>query len=570
MGGAPDREAVERMAATMDSRGPDSVGAWSDGQLAVAYRRLAVIDTESSGDQPMVDHDNGITIVFHGAIYNHDQLRHELGREGFSFFSSSDTEVVLKAHDHWGPRCTDAFVGEFAYVLFEHYSGRLFLARDRLGVKPLYLAELDGAVRFASTIPALLAGGGIDTELDPVALHHYLTWHGTVPAPRTIVAGVRKLEPATVTIITPDGRRVSENYWRPDYARYPRFKGWSVERWAEEFRYDFYTALERRMVADVPVAISLSGGLESRLMLPFLVEGGNEGLNTFSVGADETALALAQQFQTEHLSIEVSEDDLPESLAGAVSAMSEPVARDDAIATYLIAKALGSSYKVIQSGLGAADVFAAHRQYAALLGAGAGAADAYASRVFDRTHAEITAALQATYQLEEDPSRALLDWHFRLPGAEELVDRALRFDIDALLAADRLSVLDSMATASGLEVRSPYLDYEVVELMAACPPELKARDGGRAILEAAARDFVPEAAIDAPPTPSVLPAFPGPDLHALPSVREALAAAGERGVFRPEYIERLLAAPEEDRTPLGGSKLWPIALLELWLRANGL
>src|SRR5580658_8492900 len=165
------------MAATMADRGPDGAGSWADGQLAVAHRRLNVIDLSSMGDQPMVDYENGATIVFNGCIYNYQDLRSQLEREGYHFASTSVTEVILKAHDQWGHRCAELFVGMFAYVLYEHYSGRLFMVRDRLGIKPLYLAEVDGALRFASTLPALLAGGGVDTDLDPVALHHYLTWH---------------------------------------------------------------------------------------------------------------------------------------------------------------------------------------------------------------------------------------------------------------------------------------------------------------------------------------------------------------------------------------------------------
>jgi asparagine synthase (glutamine-hydrolysing) len=201
----PDRDAVERMAATMGDRGPDGAGAWSQGQAALAHRRLKIIDLSSAGDQPMVDAQLGLTIVFNGCIYNHRELRRELEREGHSFVSTSDSEVILKAHGQWGHRCVERFAGMFAFALYEHDSGRLILARDRLGIKPLYLAEVQGALRFASTLPALLAGGGVNTELDPVALHHYLSWHAVVPAPRTILAGVRKLAPATVMIVEADG-----------------------------------------------------------------------------------------------------------------------------------------------------------------------------------------------------------------------------------------------------------------------------------------------------------------------------------------------------------------------------
>ena len=190
---APDLDAVERMAATMGDRGPDGEGSWSQDAIALAHRRLKIIDLSSAGAQPMVDSELGLTIVFNGCIYNHRELRAELEPDGYRFFSTSDTEVILKAYAKWGRDCVTHFAGMFAFAIYEQRTGRLLLARDRLGVKPLYLAEVAGSLRFASTLPALLAGGGIDTEIDPVALHHYLSWHAVVPPPRTILKGVQKL-----------------------------------------------------------------------------------------------------------------------------------------------------------------------------------------------------------------------------------------------------------------------------------------------------------------------------------------------------------------------------------------
>src|SRR6478609_5100315 len=191
-----DREAVARMGATMDDRGPDGHGDWAEGPVALAHRRLKIIDLSEAGHQPMVDEALGLAIVFNGCVYNHHELRAELRGHGYDFASTSDTEVILKAYDRWGEDCVDHFRGMFAFALVERRTGRAFFARDRLGIKPLYLADVGGALRFASTLPALLAGGGIDTEIDPVALHHYLSWHAVVPAPRTMLRGVRKLAPA--------------------------------------------------------------------------------------------------------------------------------------------------------------------------------------------------------------------------------------------------------------------------------------------------------------------------------------------------------------------------------------
>src|SRR5215212_8285702 len=205
------------MAETMSDRGPDGTGAWSHGRTALGHRRLKIIDLSDRASQPMVDPELGLAVVFNGIIYNHRELRGDIAADGYRFFSSGDTEVVLKAYRHWGERCVERFKGMFAFAIAERDSGRLVLARDRLGVKPLYLADGPDALRFASTLPALLRAGDVDTTIDRVAMHHYLSWHSVVPAPRTILAGVRKLAPATVLTVEPDGRRRSRVYWDPPH-----------------------------------------------------------------------------------------------------------------------------------------------------------------------------------------------------------------------------------------------------------------------------------------------------------------------------------------------------------------
>src|SRR3954449_2760172 len=229
-GGRVDRAALERMGASLSPRGPDGQGLWAGGGAGLVHRRLAVIDLSERGAQPMRDEALGLRIVFNGCIYNHHELRGELQRLGHRFRSSSDTEVLLKGWAQWGEELPLHLHGMFAFCLVED-SGRAVLVRDRLGIKPLYLAEAPGGLRAASTLPALVAAGGVDTSIDPVALHHYLSWHSVVPAPRTILAGVRKLPPATTLTIEPDGRRREQRYWRARAERDPARAGWSEHDW---------------------------------------------------------------------------------------------------------------------------------------------------------------------------------------------------------------------------------------------------------------------------------------------------------------------------------------------------
>src|ERR1700712_1712234 len=218
-GRSADLGAVARMNACMVHRGPDGDGFWAHGPTALSHRRLSIIDLSPAGSQPMVDAALGLTIAFNGCIYNYKALRAELEGKGYSFFSTSDTEVIGKSYAEWGIRCVDHFLGMFAFAIVERESGRVVLARDRLGIKPLYLDETRERLRFASSLPALIAGGGTDTSIDREALAYYMTFHSVVPAPLTILAGVKKLPPATVRVIEPNGERRDHVYWRPEFAR---------------------------------------------------------------------------------------------------------------------------------------------------------------------------------------------------------------------------------------------------------------------------------------------------------------------------------------------------------------
>jgi asparagine synthase (glutamine-hydrolysing) len=582
VGRAADREAVDRMAATMQSRGPDGEGSWHQNRVALAHRRLKIIDLTSTGDQPMTDNELGLTVAFNGCIYNHQELRAELERDGYRFFSTSDTEVIPKAYAKWGRNCVTHFKGMFAFALCEHESGRVLLARDRLGVKPLYLAQTRDSLRFASTLPALLAGGGIDTELDAVALHHYLSWHSVVPPPRTIIRGVQKLPPAHTLLIEADGSTSQERYWRADFSRQERYADWTEQDWSEATLEALRTAVKRRMVSDVPVGVLLSGGLDSSLIVALLETSGQEKLATFSIGFDDVGVRegnefrysdiIAAQFDTDHHKIHVDTDRMLPALDGAVRAMSEPMVSHDAVAFYLLSEEVAKSYKVVQSGQGADEVFAGYSWYPPLYRAEGTGAEAYRRAFFDRADAEMAQTLTDRYRLDEDPSRAYQEGHFAAAGADDPVDRGLRLDTEVMLVDDPVKRVDNMTMAWGLEARTPFLDHELVELAAACPPELKLASGGKGVLKEAARRVLPAEVIDRPkgyfPVPA-LSTLEGATLEMVSALMHG-AQARARGIFRAEHVDMLLAAPNEHLTTLEGSKLWQLALLELWLDKHGL
>jgi asparagine synthase (glutamine-hydrolysing) len=573
---APDRAALERMHAALAPRGPDGAGIWLDGNAGMVHRRLAIIDLSELGAQPMRDDALGLAVVFNGCIYNHRELRAELEGLGHAFRSTSDTEVVLRGWSEWGEGLLERLAGMFAFALLDTRSGRCALVRDRLGIKPLYLADLPGGgLRAASTLPALLAAGGVDTSVDPVALHHYLSWHSVVPAPRTILAGVRKLAPATVMVVEPDGRRSERVYWNPPHER---DGDRSPEEWRDALLDALRVAVRRRMVSDVPVGVLLSGGLDSSLIVALLAEQGQRGLATFSIGfpdaggreGNEFAYSdlVAAEFETDHHQIRVGVGELVEALPRAIAAMSEPMVSHDCVAFWLLAQAVSRERKVVQSGQGADEVLGGYSWYPPLLDAPGSGLDAYAAEFFDRDHegiGELTAAAAG-----EDVSRAYAAEWFERPGAASPVDRALRLDSRVMLVDDPVKRVDNMTMAHGLEARTPFLDHELVELAARIPPELKLAAGGKGILKAASRGIVPDAVIDREKGYFPVPALSHLEEPVLGMVREALLApeARERGLFRPGMIDAMLADPNAHKTNLEGSTLWQLGLLELWLQEH--
>jgi asparagine synthase (glutamine-hydrolysing) len=581
-GGPADVATLDRMAGTMRDRGPDSGGAWSQGNVGLAHRRLKVIDLSAASGQPFIDPLSGLSGVFNGCIYNYRQLRDELRARGHVFASQGDTEVVLKAYAEWGLDFVDHFVGMFAIALVERDTGRVVLARDRLGIKPLYIAETPGALRFASTLPALLAGGGVDTEIDPVALHHYLSFHSVVPPPRTILRGVRKLPPATVRVIHPDGAPEDRVYWSPDFRRREDRAGWSERDWQDAVLESLTRAVERRMVSDVPVGVLLSGGLDSSLVVALLARGGQSGLATFSIGfesvggreGDEFRYSdvIAREFETDHHQIRIAAAELLHPLERAVRAMSEPMVSHDAVAFFLLSEAVAQHLKVVQSGQGADEVMGGYHWYPPLVDAGRHEAlDVYARAFFDRDGGDMRRVVSPAYLPAGDPSREFVERHFTRPGAETAVDAALRIDTTVMLVDDPVKRVDNMTMAHGLEARVPFLDHDFVELAASCPPELKLAQEGKGVLKEVGRRILPHEVIDRPKGYFPVPGITHLEGAVLDRVRDALSApeARTRGLFRPEYVEGLLRDPNGELTPLRGNKLWQLGLLEMWLQTHG-
>jgi len=576
-GSPADPSSLGRMLDCLARRGPDDAGAVVRGRVALGHRRLKIIDLSSRSEQPLVDPDLGLTIVFNGCIYNYKELKAELEAKGYRFFSSGDTEVILKAYHAWGEDCVKRFHGMFAFVIHERDSGRVVMARDRFGIKPLYLSEAGKKLRFASSLPALVATGEVDKTIDPVALQFYMSFHAVVPAPYTILKGVRKLPPATVRVIEADGTSREKVFWEPIYERTVEEIERPFEEWRDMVLSSLRTAVDRRMVADVPVGVLLSGGVDSSLIVGLLAEAGQKGLMTFSIGFEEAhgekgdefvySDIIAKHFDTDHHKLFVPSSDLLKELPGAISAMSEPMVSYDNIGFYLLSREVAKHIKVVQSGQGADEVFGGYHWYPPLASSNDPAAD-YSKVFFDRDHDKLAGHLSPEWMAAKDEARAFVEDQFGRPGAEDPVDKALRLDSTIMLVDDPVKRVDNMTMAWGLEARVPFLDHELAELAARIPPEHKLADGGKGVLKDVARQVVPKEVVDREKGYFPVPALKYISGDTLDMVRDALTSqpARERGLFRNDYLEALFDEPSAHITPLRGSELWQVGLLELWLQ----
>ncbi|WP_121353072.1 N-acetylglutaminylglutamine amidotransferase, partial [Pseudomonas aeruginosa] len=370
---AADLAAVERITHHLAPRGPDAWGFHAQGPIALGHRRLKIMDLAEASGQPMIDPDLGLAMVFNGAIYNYPELRGELESLGYRFFSGGDTEVLLKGYHAWGADLLPRLNGMFAFAVWERDRQRLFLARDRLGIKPLYYSLDRSRLRFASSLPALLKGGDIASDLDPQALNFYLNFHAVVPAPHTMLEGVKKLPPATWMSVDLDGSCEQRTWWTLDYGPRPDERGLTLDDWQERVLDGLREAVAIRQRAAREVGVLLSGGVDSSLLVGLLHEAGVDNLLTFSIGFEDAggergdefqySDLIAERYHTRHHRLRIGEHEVIEQLPAAFRAMSEPMVSHDCIAFYLLAREVSKHCKVVQSGQGADELFAGYHWY---------------------------------------------------------------------------------------------------------------------------------------------------------------------------------------------------------------
>lgn len=570
-------ETISKMLKKMEFRGPDAEGLFQKDHCALGHRRLKIIDLSEKAQQPMLDHELGLSLVFNGCIYNYKEIRKELETKHYRFFSSSDTEVILKAFHCWREDCLSKFNGMFSFAIFEHETGELFIARDRLGIKPLYYAEVKNSLYFSSSLPALLEIDEVPRELDNEALQFYFSFHAVVPPPFTVVKAIRKLPQGCWMKLKPNSSVEIQSYWQ---LKPNEDASISFSEALEQLDDYLKKAVERRLVADVPVGVLLSGGLDSSLIVGLLSELGHPNIETFSIGFQSTEQQegnefkysdiIAQAFSTKHHKIEIPTNKLIDQLPDCISAMSEPMVSHDTIGFYLLSKEVSKHVTVVESGQGADEVFGGYHWYPPLMEPEA-SSQQYLQYFADREYSDLQHLLNTPYQSEECAFPFVRN-QFDAYGNASATDKALCIDTSVMLVDDPVKRVDNMTMRWSLEARVPFLDHELVEFAFRLPAKYKVANGGKYILKELGRKYIPNEVIDRPKG-----YFPVPELKYIQGrsfdfVESILNSenAKNRNLYQKPYLDKLLDRPEEYLTPLGGSKLWQVALLEQWLQVNKL
>ena len=570
-------KSLTSMMSKLARRGPDSNGKWLEGKIGFGHQRLSIIDLSSHGNQPMVDDLLKLTLVFNGTIYNYKSLRSQLIDKGYSFFSHSDTEVIIKAYHYWGEDCVKYLDGMFAFCVWDQSNQKLFIARDRMGIKPLYYNLSNKAFTFASNSQALLTQE-LDKSVNPLALQQQLSLHGVVPAPNTIINGIQKVKPATVITINTKGLLKEKTYWHPSANRSER--NLSDNEYVEKAHELLTAAVTKRMdAADVPIGVLLSGGLDSSLLVALLKEAGHEDIRTFSIGFEdidneagsefEYSDQIVSKFKTQHQKYVVSNAEVLPRLSEAVMNMAEPMVGQDAVAFYLLSEQVSKHIKVVLSGQGADEAFAGYFWYPRMATEKGDEIERFSKHYVDRPHEEYLQAVMPTYQGDNHTSN-WLNKEFAKTGADSFIDKVFRTDITKLIVDDPVKRVDNMTMAWGLEARVPFLDTELVEWALKMPAKLKMKEEGKYPLKKIARELLPSSVIDRKKGYFPMPALKHVQGDFLEFMSDILTSSAclNRGVFNQNYVNKVINSPRDYMTALNGSRLWHLALFEFWMQIN--
>ena len=611
-GREPSPQEVRALVAAQHHRGPDGDGIWTAPGVALAHNRLAIIDL-ATGQQPMTTMDGRVALTYNGELYNFRELRRELESLGASFRTSSDTEVVLSAYEQWGPRAVERFRGMYAFAIWDERQRRLFVARDRMGIKPLYYCATDAFFAFSSELQGMLSFADVDRTLDLGALDLYLHYQ-YVPAPFTIYRGIRKLEPAhSMLLSAASPHRAPCEYWRP---RFIPDRSLSEDEWIESLDHEISESVKCHLVSDVAFGAFLSGGIDSSIVAYHMSRHLSQPVRTFTIGFDDAAYdersqadVVAQAIGAEHHTevVRVDKFDLLDDLIFRLARhYGEPFADSSAIPTYFVAKMARGHVKMVLSGDGGDELFAGYNTYPAILNEMA-PTSAWQRRLLpaawrrkdhglrDRALAPPTVdaltqhALVYAYFRDDDRRRlyrpevaAYIELHdrhqliretFERSDAPDLLSSLQYLDLKTYLPGDILAKVDIASMYSSLEVRVPLLDHHIVELAGRVPAELRlfAPDGTvqqKYLLKRYINRLLPGDAFTRPKQGFGVPIdrWFGADLYDRVRRRLLDEDAVLQQWFERRSLEALVATPAIARS--NAPRVWALLFLHAWVHAR--
>ncbi|MBI3622346.1 MAG: asparagine synthase (glutamine-hydrolyzing) [Nitrospirae bacterium] len=618
--GLHDGALLSRMTQRLVHRGPDDEGSYLEGTTGLAMRRLSIIDL-TGGHQPIANEDGTVRIIFNGEIYNYRELREALIAKGHTFTTHSDTEVIVHLYEEYGDACVERLRGMFAFALWDARQEQLLLARDRLGIKPLYYLVHHGALLFASELKALLEYDGLQKTIDPRALASFLTFL-YIPSPGTILTGVRKLPPAHLLRYR-KGELSLRSYWRPGFPnererrrllrRHPRDI-------ADELKSLVTESVRAHLISDVPLGVFLSGGLDSGSIAALMARESSGPIDTFTIGYGEEAASyneldaartVARHIGSNHHE-EIVTPDVMGLLPKLVWHLDEPFADSSLIPTYLVSASARRHVTVALTGIGGDELFGGYPRYlGARLAAGysrlpmwarrtlAGLADRVPESTGSRNAAGwvkrflksgplsprerylswisfydergLHALLAPPMQAAVGDTASLWDAHrqwYDHPDALAILDRVFSVDVQGYLADDLLMLGDKMSMAASLELRVPYCDHRLLEYAASIPAEVKVRGLTlKALFRDAIRELIPSEILHRDKQGFMVPIGQWLNRELKPLVRELLSEGAilKRGYFNPAEVSRLLKEHESGRRNLS-DQIFALLVLELWHR----
>jgi asparagine synthase (glutamine-hydrolysing) len=610
----PSHGLLPRMTKVLAHRGPDDQGLVEEAGIGLGHQRLSIIDLSPAGRQPLANEDGNLLIVYNGEIYNYRQLREDLLRRGHTFRSRTDTETILHLYEEMGTDCLRELRGMFAFAIWDRRRRRLFLARDRLGQKPLVWAEFDGGFYFASELKSILEVESFPRDIDREALHDYLTYE-YVPAPRTIFSRIRKL-PAGHHLVRENGRSSIVRYWDLPYE--PKLRLGSPRDYQERFVEIFRESVKLRLVSDVPLGAFLSGGLDSSAVVAMMSLEGAAPVRTFSIGFSEKeydevrfARQVAERYGTKHEEMVVKPKAL-EVLPKLVWHYNEPFADPSSVPTYYVSQLTRRHVTVALSGDGGDEAFAGYGRYvpnrrvasylllprflreevirklAASLPSSSpprsffnrvkrftSSIDSSRERQYVRSVGFFSNELKGTVyspefasSMEGRDSIGFIENLYASAMASNFLDRTLSVDVHSYLPDDILVKVDISSMANSLEVRSPFLDHVLMEFAARCPANLKMhRSGGKHLVKRAMEPYLPREVIGREKMGFGMPVAEWfrEDLREMSYDLLLSPRSLNRGYFSGEGITSLLKehiVEGQDHA----YRLWALLFLELWFR----